>query len=188
MVTLSALAVVLFLASLTHYRTHAKTQLMFDRVNLQMLEITLEITPEDGSVFSAFEERVEYVEGIEYYLVGFYGLSAIDYTHISVQTLERLHWYSGGIVLMPRVNNMPKLLVRAGIDEAFTNLWNEIILRNKGNRLIPVAEVRDEFQIFNINLPVIFCPLIGQRGYCQNPDPLIDTRMFSYGWDIFSIK
>jgi hypothetical protein len=188
MVTLSALSAILFLASLTHYRTHAKAQLMFDRVNHQMLEAAVKIIPIEGRVFSSFEEIVEYVEGIEYFLVDFYGLSGIDYTHINVQTLERLHWYPGGIVLMPYVNNMPSLLVRAGVDEEFTMLWNEIILRNQGNRLIPLVELREEFRVINLNLPVIFCPLVGPRGYCQNPDSFFDTRLFSYGWDIYQIQ
>jgi hypothetical protein len=153
-----------------------------------MLEAAVKIIPIEGRVFSSFEEIVEYVEGIEYFLVDFYGLSGIDYTHINVQTLERLHWYPGGIVLMPYVNNMPSLLVRAGVDEEFTMLWNEIILRNQGNRLIPLVELREEFRVINLNLPVIFCPLVGPRGYCQNPDPFFDTRLFSYGWDIYQIQ
>lgn len=188
MITLTVLSGLLFLASLTHYRTHANAQLIFDRMNHQMLEITKEITPVDGSVFVSMEERKEYVEGIEFFLVDIYGLTEINYTHISVETLERLHWYSGGIVLMPHVNNMPRLLVRAGVDNEFTMLWNEIVLRNKGNRLTPVTQVRDEFRIVNLNLPVVFCPLVGERGFCENPDPFFDTRMFSYGWDIYTIR
>lgn len=188
MIALTALSAVLFLASLTHYRTHAKAQLIFDRVNHQMMELARENTPVDGMVFISLEERKEYVEGIEYFLVDFYGLAEIDYTHISVETLERLHWYSGGIVVMPYVNNMPRLLVRAGVDEEFTMLWNEIVLRNKGDRLNPVTQVRGEFRIINLNLPVIFCPLVGDRGFCENPDPFFDTRLFSYGWDIFTIR
>jgi len=188
MTLLSGISIVLFLASLTHYRTHAHTQLLFDRMNHQMLQITKDITPKDGAVFSSFETRKEYVEGIEYFLVDFYGLSEITYTHISVETLERLHWYSGGVVVMPYVNNMPRLIVRAGVDEEFVMLWNEIVLWNQGDRLTQVTQIRDDFQIFNLNLPVIFCPLIGSRGYCENPDPFFDTRVFSYGWDIYTIR
>jgi hypothetical protein len=188
MITLSVLFIVLFLASLTHYRTHARTQLIFDRMNHHMLEITHEITPPDGSVFTSLETRKEYVEGIQYFLVDFYGLTEINYTYVSVETLERMHMYPGGIVLMPYINNMPRLLVRAGVDEEFTMLWNEIVLRNMGDRLIPVSQHRAQFRIVNLNLGVIFCPLVGSRGYCENPDPFLDTRLFSYGWDIFQIK
>jgi hypothetical protein len=187
-IALSIAGLLLFLASLTHYRTHARAQLIFDRMNQHMLETTVEITPSDGRVFVSLEERKEYVEGIEYFLVDFYGLTAIDYTHIDVETLERLHWYSGGVVLIPYVRHMPALLVRAGVDNEFTMLWNEIVLRNKGDRLIPVSQFREEFQIFNLNLPVVFCPLVGPRGFCEHPDPFLDTRVFSYGWDIFTIR
>jgi hypothetical protein len=187
-ITLTVLTVVLFFASLTHYRTHAWVQLIFDRTNAQMLEITHEITPENGAVFVSLETRKEYVEGIEYFLVDFYGLSAIDYTHISVETLERLHWYSDGIVLMPYVSNLPRLVVRAGVDEEFTMLWNEIVVRNKGDRLIPITQVREDFRIINLNLPVIFCPIVGNKGFCENHDPFLDTRVFNYGWDIYTIR
>jgi len=185
---LSILFSLLFIASLTHYRTHAKAQLVFDRLNFQMLEATRDIVPEDGVVFSSYEEKVEYVEGIEYFLKDFFGLSQIDYDYISVETLEKLHWYSDGVVIMPYVNNMPSLLVRAGVDKEFTMLWNEIVLRNQGDHLTPVTQLRDGFQINNLNLQVVFCPLVGTRGFCTNPDPLFDTRTFSYGWDIFKIK
>lgn len=188
MIVLTVLSGILFLASLTHYRTHAKAQLIFDRMNYQMLEITKESTPVNGAVFVSMEERKEYVEGIEFFLIDVYGLTKINYTHISVETLERLNWYSGGIVLMPQVYNLPRLLVRAGVDDEFTMLWNEIVLRNKGNRLTPVTQVREEFRIFILNLPVIFCPLVGERGFCEQPDPFFDTRMFSYGWDIYTIR
>lgn len=52
----------------------------------------------------------------------------------------------------------------------------------------PVDQVREEFRIINLNLPVVVCPLIGPRGFCQDPDPLFDTRLFSYGWDIYTIR
>lgn len=188
MITLTALAAVLFLASLTYYRSHAQIQLIFDRTNHEMLEIAHQITPKNGRVFVSLETRKEYVEGIEYFLFDFYDMSTINYRHISVETLEKLHWYSDGVVLMPYVSNLPKLAVRSGVDEEFTMLWNDIVLRNKGNRLIPVTQVHEEFRIYNLNLPVIFCPLVGSKGFCENHDPFFDARTFRYGWDIYTIR
>lgn len=177
------------LASLTHYRTHAKTQLIFDRMNYEMLEITKEITPKKGFVFSNFETKKEYVEGIEYFLIDMYGLDKIHYDHVDMETMERLHWHSGGIVLMPYVSNLPKLTVRAGVDEEFTMAWNEIVIRNKGEILVLLTNVRDQYRIVNLNLPVLFCPVIGNRGfYCKNPDPFFDISIFEYGWDIYQIQ
>ncbi|MFU8827224.1 MAG: hypothetical protein ACNA70_07005 [Brevefilum sp.] len=62
------------------------------------------------------------------------------------------------------------------------------MLCNQGNRLILVDQVRDEFRIINLNLPVVLCPLVGPHGFCEHPDPLLDTRLFRYGWDIYRIK
>jgi len=118
----------------------------------------------------------------------FYTLTKIGYTHIDAETLERLHLYSDGVVLMPYVDNMPRLLLRAGVDEDSAMLWNEIVLRNQGDRFVPVAQVHDQFRVINLNLPVVVCPLIGSIGYCNDPDPLFDTRIFSYGWDIYTIQ
>jgi len=188
MVTLAATSATLFLASLTHYRTHAYIQLIFDRMNHQMLEVVKENVSKNGYVFANMETRKEYVEMIETFLVDFYGLTEINYTHVSVETLERLQWFSDGIVLMPNISNKPRLIVRAGIDEEYTMLWNEIVLWNMDDRLIPFESLQDEFRIININIPVVFCPIIGRRGYCENPDPFFDFRKFSYGWDIYRIR
>ena len=185
---MTALFALLFLVSLTHYRTHARAQLIFDRMNKEMLNITLQITPEDGHVFTNLEEKNEYVEEIQYFLVDFYGLTEIEYAHIDAEMLERLHLYPDGVVLMPYVDNMPRLLLRAGVDEDSAMLWNEIVLRNQGDRFVPVAQVHDQFRVINLNLPVVVCPLIGSIGFCNEPDPLFDTRVFSYGWDIYTIQ
>lgn len=186
--SLAVVSVLLFLISLTHYRTHALTQLTIDRVNDQMLGFTNDIAPEYASVFPAMETRKEYVEIIQYFLVDYYSRDDIFYSHLSMDILERMHYREDVIVMMPLVSNQPQLLVRMGVEEAFAKQWNEIVLRLQGDRFTPLKKFMGGFRIFNINLSSLACPIIGKRGYCLNPDPFLDTRFFSYGWQIYKLN
>lgn len=185
---LAVVSALLFLVSLTHYRTHACTQLTIDRVNDQMLAFTKDIAPEYAPVFPAMETRKEYVEMIQYFLVDYYGRDDIFYTHLSMDILERMHYRDNVIVMMPLVSNQPQLLVRMGVEEEFAEKWNEIVLRIQGDRFTPLKQFMGGFRIFNINLSSLACPIIGRSGYCLNPDPFLDTRSFSYGWQIYKLN
>ena len=178
----------LFLSTLSHYRTHAYTQLIFDSANHKVLLFTIDNLPKNHAVFVNFETRIEYVDGIENLLIHQHQLSDIYYHHISATTLERVRWIPDGIVLIPLVENKPELILRAGVDNIFTKAWNTIVLRVMDDRIVSIGKIEQGFQILNFNLPVIFCPAIGEKGYCKNPDPLLDTRFFSYGWEVFQIK
>lgn len=186
--SLAVISVLFFLISLTHYRTHAYTQLTIDRVNHQMLAFIEDVTPEHAPVFPVMETRKEYVEMIEYFLVDYYDRDDIFYSHLSMDILEKMHYRKNVIVMMPLVSNQPKLLVRMGVEEEYTNKWNEIVLRIQGDRFTPLKKFKGEFRIFNINLSSSACPLLGERGYCIDPDPLLDTRLFSYGWQIYKLN
>jgi len=89
---------------------------------------------------------------------------------------------------MPFIKNQPRLTVRAGVEEAYQRQWNEKLLETTESKREPIEEFERSFRISNINLPVLICPILGNRGFCENPDPIIDTRLFVYGWEIFEIK
>lgn len=179
---------VFFLASLTHYRTHALTQLAFDRMNSQMLKKTKEILPEDGDLIMGVNTCNEYVQNSEHFLIDQDGMTNITFDFVSLEVLLGIHSRSDAIVVLPYIKNQPSLLLRAGVEEEFTMAWVEEIEQSLAGRLGSAAHFRDGFQINNINLPVLACPILGRRGFCVNPDPFFDTRMFSYGWDIYQIQ
>jgi len=185
---LSSLTLILFLIILPSFRTDALTQLTIDRVNKTMLEVVQEIIPEDGDFFVGMDSHNEYFMNIEYFLVNRYDRDDIFIDFVSLDTLGRMHHYSNGIVILPYIRNQAALGVRLGVEEEFTMAWRDIIVFEMGDRLTALAEIRDDIRLFNINLPVIFCPLLHQKGYCDNPDPIIDTRFFSFGWEAYHIR
>ena len=188
MASMVILFIVLFSASLTHYRTHALTQLAFDRMNSQMLTTTKEILPEDGDLIMGVNTYNEYVQNSEHYLIDQDGMNRITFDFVSLEVLLGIQSRSDAIVVLPFINHQPMLLLRAGVEEEFTMAWVEEIEQTLDGQLGSVAHFRDGFQINNINLPVLACPILGSRGFCVNPDPFFDTRKFSYGWDIYQIQ
>ena len=188
MASMVILFIVLFLASLTHYRTHALTQLAFDRINSQMLTKTKEILLEDGDLIMGVNTYNEYVQNSEHFLIDQDGMTRITFDFVSLEVLLGIQSRSDAIVVLPFINHQPMLLLRAGVEEEFTMAWVEEIEQTLDGQLGSVAHFRDGFQINNINLPVLACPILGSRGFCVNPDPFFDTRKFSYGWDIYQIQ
>jgi len=187
-ITLCIMAGLLFLLTLPNYLTDANTQLTLDRINHELLVYAVNHLPEGGSVFTNIETSNEYSEKLELFLREHYHRNDITYGNINAQRLENLGDETGAIILMPFIENQPRLTVRAGIEEIYQSPWNTKMLQaTEGNRE-QLTSISDSFQIFNINLPILVCPLLGEIGFCENPDPVIDTRLLTYGWEVYQIK
>jgi hypothetical protein len=78
--------------------------------------------------------------------------------------------------------------VRAGVEEFYQQQWNQKFLENTESNRVSLKTFEGSFRLSNVNLPIVLCPILGQRGFCKNPDPFIDTRLFTYGWEIFEIR
>ena len=102
--------------------------------------------------------------------------------------MEEINNHSRAIILMPFIKNQPQLTVRAGVEEFYQQQWNEKFLEKTESKRKFLKSFEESFQISNINLPIALCPILGQRGFCENPDSLIDNRTFLYGWEIFEIR
>ena len=188
LISLSVLSVILFLATLPTYRTHARIQIIFDKINHQMLTFANEVIPANGAVYTCIDNQNEYVEHISHFLITQYGRANISYNFIDLNTLENLRHASKGIILMPKIKNQPNLLVRAGVEEEFTMAWNDTVLEVMGDQFTLMKTIEEDFRIININLPILLCSILGERGFCENPDPIIDVRWFSYGWEVYQIR
>lgn len=185
---LLGLSLVLFLLTLPNVYTHAGIQLTMDRTNQAMLGSVQNITPADGVVFIGFDAQNEIVINIERFLRDRFGRTDIDYDFVSLETLGGLHHYSKGILVLPYVRNQPDLILRTGMDEQFTIAWREIILYEMEGRLKTLDRERGSFQMLSVNLPVLLCPVLGPNGFCETPDPIIDTRQFRFGWEVVQIR
>jgi hypothetical protein len=185
---LGVAAGVLFTLTLPNYVTDAKTQLTFDRVNQEMLEFAANYASEDSAVYVSIETNNEYIEMLEVYLREHHLLQDITYGNINADLMEEINDQAGAIVLMPFINNQPNLTVRAGVEEFYQQQWNQKFLENTESSRVSLKTFEGSFRLSNVNLPLALCPILGQRGFCEKPDPLIDTRLFTYGWEIFEIR
>ncbi|MFW5713891.1 MAG: hypothetical protein ACOCYU_04395 [Brevefilum sp.] len=186
--TLLALAAVLLLLTFPNYYTHARTQLIIDRANQEMLERLNENLHQNGDAFIGMDAENEYVINSERFLRDQYARHDIHYDFVSLETLGGLHHYSQGILVLPYIRNQPDLIVRIGMQEKFTIAWRENIISVMDDRLTELNQIRGSFRMCNINLPVLMCPLLGDIGFCEEPDPVIDNREFRYGWEVYRIR
>jgi len=183
-----AFALAMFLLTLPNFYTHARTQLIIDQANEKMLEKLQENIPQNGDAFIGMDAENEYVINTERFLRDRYDRQDIHYDFVSLETLGGLHHYSQGILVLPYIRNQPDLIVRIGMQEKFTIAWRENIISVMDDRLTELDEIRGSFPMLNINLPVLICPLVGEIGFCEEADPVIDTREFRYGWEVYRIR
>jgi hypothetical protein len=184
----SVLVVVLFLMTLPNYRTDAKTQVTFDKLNAEMLSDLVDITPDDGTVFVNIETRNEYSEKIEAYLRDHYQKPDIGYNNIDANLMYEILDYPAAFVAVPSIVNQPNLTVRAGIEETYQDPWNDEFMRLTQDHRQLISSYQSTFRLSNINLPTLICPLGIGAGFCQDPDPVFDFRTLTYGWEIFQIQ
>ncbi len=187
LITFLFLSGFLFLATLPTYRTHARTQLSYDKTNEILLSYVANETPNNRYVFHNIQQTNEYVDMLYLFLSNEYQREDISLNTFNILD-NNLEYPQGSIVVVPIVNNQPKLQVRAGIIEETQNIWNDQLFSNFSSKLLYKNSIIDSFNITNINFPVLLCPVIGERGFCENPDPFIDTRIFEYGWEIYQIQ
>jgi len=185
---LSIAAIFLFLLTLPNYLTDARTQLTFDQVNQRMLNFVVDYASEDAMIFTNIETSNEYSEKLEVYLREHYQMKDITYGNINAERLENLTDLTNALVLMPFIDNQPRLTVRAGVEEIYQKRWNEKMLTQTEGKRIPLETFSESFRLSNVNLPILICPLIGEAGFCEDPDPIIDIRQFTYGWEVYQIE
>jgi len=188
LIVILSLSGLLFGLTLPNYYTHARMQLTFDQMNHEMLVFVAENAPENGHVLINIEQENEYTEMIGRFLFEQYGREDIKIENVDADVLADLENKQDAWLLIPRISNQPRLTVRVGVEERFQSAWNETILQNLDGEQDQIFSQRETFRLVNVNLPVSLCPLIGENGFCERPDPLVDTRQFSYGWEIIQIN
>jgi hypothetical protein len=188
LVSLYSVTGLLFLLTIPNYFTDVRTQLTFDRMNNQMLAFIVKTTPTDGTVLINLEINKEYSERLELSLKVHHGLPEIEYGNIDYQRMDHVNKETGAIILMPLIENQPRLSVRVGVKETFQTPWNNILLSQiSGNKKL-LLSINENFYLSNVNLPILICPILGEKGFCEDPDPLFDTRLFRYGWEVYEIQ
>ena len=178
----------LYFSLLPNFYTNARIQLAFDRANQEMLLFVRDAIPDKGKLYINIDQSNEYVENVARFLKSVYGREDISVNYVDTETLEGLSRSHGNLLVIPHITNQPRLTVRAGVEEEFTSLWNENVTNQVGDDLSLIREFETHFQLLNVNLLNLSCPGIGPIGFCEDPDPIIDTRPFIYAWEVYIIQ
>jgi hypothetical protein len=94
---------------------------------------------------------------------------------------------AGGYVATVVMRNQAVPAVRIAVNETAARELNQALVRAFGNGREPVLRIRRRVQLmmFNLHQPVCSLPGTSWRVYCSWPAPFVDTRVFSYGWDVY---
>jgi hypothetical protein len=183
-----ALSALLLIGSMLDNLTNARVQLAIDSANTAMMNYLVKNTPPNSTVYVNIQDPNEYFDEIQYQL----GL-ADDRPDLQVLPFHpdiSLNVKRGTLyIISPFVENQPLLTVRMGVIEATQKMWNlslhDFLPSSPGSQV--VFETIKSFQLSDVNYPRLFCSLIKTRSFCSLPVPILDLRVFSYGWQVTKV-
>jgi hypothetical protein len=179
------LSALLLIGSMLDNLTNARVQLAMDSANTEMMNYLVKNTPPNSTVYVNIQDPNEYFDEIQYQM----GLADVrpDLQVLPFQPDINLNVKGRALfILSPDVENQPLLTVRMGVIEATQKMWNislhDILPSSPGSQV--VFETIKSFRLSDVNYPRLFCSLIKTRSFCALPVPVVDLRVFSYGWQV----
>ena len=180
-------ALFLWLTTLPNNLSNARQQLAVDEANAEMMDYLAAGLPPAGTLIVNIQQPNEYVEEIESQLRGLHGLGEVSVEVFDPQRGLPSDTSVEILIATPAVSNQPLLAVRMGVVQGTQREWNETLQGAITGRAEPAFEVERSFRLWTVDLPRLLCPLLRDRGYCREARPLIDDRVFSYGWDVYRL-
>ena len=144
----------------------------------------------------------EYIGQISLQLSQLHGLD-IEVIAYEPGLSQGINENNDSLVISPTIENQVLLSPRLGIYEPVQVDLNEILLTNLGDGWKPVYIIEEEYRIFAIDLPRIFCPLVEKLNYSSvsttskavssmgrycSAAPLVDRQSFTYSWVVYQQK
>ena len=188
---LLGLAALLWLVTLPTNLSNARIQLAVDDANTRLISGLADHASQGSTVLVNIQVANEYVEQMSlYYLPKVYSrpdLVVVPYQSQPLGNGSEFH-QPDVIVAMPQVEHQPLLSVRMGLYEPTQKTWNADLLARLTPDWVMSGLIQNQFQLSIVDLPRLFCPLIRTRLFCSVPSPLLDQRLFSYGWAIYRLQ
>jgi hypothetical protein len=184
---LLASALLLTMIHLMNNSTSARIQMAVDAQNARVIKYLAESIPEDSLVLVNIQDPNEYVTELELHISEIQTRSDVAIDVIDPEDLYDSIDGHAVYLLIPSIENQLLLSIRMGIYEPTLRKWNESIedyLKAHG-RLIYQDQTR--FKLLNFDLPRLLCPFYSGRNFCAIGQPLIDRRVFSYGWSVYEV-
>lgn len=179
-----AAAVLLWAGTLLNNYTNARIQLAVDRANTEMVNFLAETLPPGQHVLLNIQSANEYTNQL--------ALTLHDLkqrTDITLETYQRQAIPAGDVVIMPAIENQPRLVVRMGVAEPVQKAWNEDLQSTLATgQTVITYQNNQQFQLLNLDYPRLLCPLLRRLDYCQVVSPLLDRSIFTYGWTVYQVQ
>ncbi|MFZ6026464.1 MAG: hypothetical protein ACOYYS_02000 [Chloroflexota bacterium] len=184
-----ALAALLFVAGLFNNLTTARVQLAVDAANAQALRHLAEIAPQGSAVLVNIQVPNEYFFASEDHLWYIWERPDLNLRPVAGDTMPALGEVGHYYLLVPQVENQPLQTVRMGVVEETQQIWNSVLEGYMaGQGWQPVTTVQRNVRLSVVDFARLFCPFIPTRAFCAVDAPLVDTRLFAYGWQIYSLE
>lgn len=178
-------SILLLISMLCNNIMTARIQLAIDAANGDMFEYLIRQISTDGTAWLNIQSSNEYVEQIGF-LKDAWGRPDIQVKLFHNKISPGKQDY----LITPYVHNHPLLTVRMGVIEASQNLWNQdlqtYLATHSGWE--QVFGTDQNFRLMILDLPRLLCPFMQGRDFCTARLPVLDTRTFAYGWQIYRLE
>lgn len=187
---LAGFSVALFIISALTNFTTARLQLVVDAVNEQMLQ-TISRLPPGSKILINIQLANEYTDEIKMQLE-----ARFQRGDLSVELFDPRHGLPDScpstpcFLVSPQVHNQPLMTVRMGLVEPTQADWNSSLqtFLDQDRKWKLVDNPVRSFRMLAIDIPRLLCSFVNTRVFCATPSPLIDRRIFTYGWYIYQLQ
>lgn len=179
--------IILFLSTTANNITDARIQLAVDKANAEVLDYLAENIPTRSKILVNIQDPNEYFDEIGIHLTEVRGRSDLTVEPFQDQSLELEAANNNIYLIAPFIENQLLLTVRMGVHEPTMKKWNESLQDSLRDEDVLVYHNEYKLRLLNIDTPRLFCKFFGSRDYCSTPSPLINQRLFSYGWKVYLI-
>jgi hypothetical protein len=161
---------------------------MIDEANSEALRMIEETLPPSSELLVNLQVPGEYVDEIALHLAYLWGRPDIRVDYVRPgELVERSTGEDPVYLLESIVGNQPLMTSRMGAIEPSVREWNRQLEEFVGESGVLEGRVERAIRLHNVNLVRLLCPLIPTRGFCEVDEPLLDLRVFTYGWELYRI-
>jgi hypothetical protein len=178
---------VLFPLSMANVVTNGAIQLAVDAANYQLVRF-ISALPKGSVVSVNMPSPNEYVYEIGLHMRQAEGRPDIVVDYFETGAGASRAGTAGGYVATLVMKSQVVPGVRIAMNEGGAGELGQTLARALGDRREPVFRIRRRVQLMMVNLHKPVCALLraGEKSvYCRWPAPFVDTRAFSYGWNVY---
>jgi hypothetical protein len=177
---------VLFPFSMANVATNSAIQLAVDAANYQLVRFITAL-PKGSAVRVNMPNPNAYVYQIGVHVTQTEGRPDIVVDYFETGTGAKRAGADGGYVATVVMKNQVVPGVLIAMNEGGAGELGQTLARALGDGREPVFQIRRHVRLMMVNLHQPVCALLGagERLYCRWPAPFVDTRTFSYGWNVY---